>query len=458
VAFLLQTLGSWLAMAHAGYAIFLGLGCAFGVHAAVLVAMLCATTRKRWVGTRLRWLILPVEVVYGLLNPLVYLIVLVHVYAFPGLVPPTGQPGWIRTPAWLLLVALWGVRILGRHPEQDGERPRRVTRAVLSAAFVLVVAFPIKDAPPMVAAAASNWQPTHSLWAIVMASSWMSLYLVPLVLLRAHLRVTASPAAWTSDRRFLLGNLPGVRPAALSLVTVAALSVLASLRWSSEASVRALVLERREAIVTAARRQRIDPRLLASLVYVVQRDTVSPLSLAVEQLVMGAWLFDVRDELGLAGALDAAIGLTQIKPTTAIHAAQIHLAGTAGERELTLWDKDLRPILPVEPYWKLPAQSFVGITSPFVLPLKKPQVVAQLLTDDGSLAVAAFLLALYERQWRAVYPNLDLAQRPEITATLYQLGFARSRPHDAPRANQFGEAVGEVFRSPWIEEHFGTSS
>ena len=50
----------------------------------------------------------------------------------------------------------------------------------------------------------------------------------------------------------------------------------------------------------------------------------------------------------------------------------------------------------------------------------------------------------------------ELASRPEITATLYQIGFARSRPHGAPRANAFGEEVGRVFRSPWIEEHFGT--
>lgn len=213
------------------------------------------------------------------------------------------------------------------------------------------------------------------------------------------------------------------------------------------------MLERREKIVAAAGSQGIEPRLLAALVYVVQRETVSPLSVGLER---GAWLADVRAHLGLAEALDASIGLTQIKPTTAIHATQILLAATTDEPPWQLWHKDLRPITPIEPLWKLPAGSFAGITPPFESPLQKPQIVARLLTDDGSLEAAAFFLALYEAQWRNLDPHLDLARRPEITATLYQLGFARSRPHGAPRANAFGDEVGRVFQSAWIREHFDT--
>lgn len=463
---ILQTVGSWLATVHAGYAIFLAFGCLFALHAAVLVAMVHATGRTRWSSAGLGWLVLPVEVLYGLLNPLVYLIVLVHVAAAPVVAAPVGQPRWILAPAWLLLVALWGLRALGRHPAQDGEVPRRAARLVLGAGFLVVAAYLLKDTAPIVAAAAGSWSRTSVaiegftfrsvLWGLVIGVSWLSLYLVPLLLLGAHLRATGTPAAWAAERCFLLGGLRGARPAALALAALAALSLLASLRWSSEASVRALVLDRRELIVAAARRQGIDPRLLASLVYVVQRDTVSPLSLGLERIVMGAWLGDSRNHLGLATALDASIGLTQIKPTTAIHAAQIHLAATSDEPPWRLWSKELRPIEPVEPYWKLPAQSFAGVASPFALPLEKPRIVAQLFSDEGSLAVAAFLLALYEAQWRSVYPHLDLASRPEGTATLYQIGFARSRPHGAPRANAFGEEVGRVFRSPWIREHFGT--
>jgi len=467
---ILQVVGSWLATIHAGYAIFLVLGCVFAVHAAALVAAVQATRRRRWVDSGLRWLVLPIEVLYGLLNPLVYLIVLVHVFPGPGgALLPAKHPWWMLVPAWLLLAALWGARVLGRRPEQDGELPRRAARVVLGAAFVIVAAYLVKDSAPIVAVvAASSVEPpdlgreSATLWLLriaygsVIAASWLSLYLVPLLLLRAHLRATATPAAWAADRRFLLGAIPGVRPAALALVALAMISVLASVRWSSEASVRALVLERHEPIVAAARRQGIDPRLLAALVYVVQRDAVSPLSLGMERVLMGAWLGDLRDNFGLATALDASIGLTQIKPTTAIHAARIQLTATANESVWQLWSKELRPLRVVEPQWTLPAQSFAGIAMPFDLPLDKPQIVAQLFTDHGSLAGAAFILALYEAQWRSVYPHLDLATSPEITATLYQIGFARSQPHAAPRANAFGAEVGRVFRSEWIEEHFGT--
>lgn len=458
VGSVLQAIGFWLARIYASYAIFLAIGCALGLHAAVLLATVSATARKRWAGARLRWLILSIEMLYGLLNPLVYLIVLVHVFGTPGFPVPTGQARWMVAPAWVLLPVLWGVRIFGRHPERDGDGPRRMARVVLVAAFALVVAYFIKDAAMVVAGTLGSGAfgvGFTALWVIVVGASWISLYLVPLLLLRAHLRTTGTPAAWASERRFLLGDLPGVRPAALALAALAALGVLASLRWSSETSVRELVLDRRELIVAAARQQGIDPRLLASLVYVTQRDAVSPLSLAIEQLVMGAWLGDLKNDFGLATALDASIGLAQIKPTTAIHGAQIYFTAHGNEPEMKLWAKTLRPTDPVEPFWLLPAESFAGIVPPFVLPLEKPQVVAQLFTDEGNLAVAAFLLVLYERQWRDVYPHLDLALRPEITATLYQLGFARSRPHGAPRANQFGESVGEVFRSTWMTEHFG---
>lgn len=464
---ILQTLGSWLATVHAGYAIFLVLGCLFALHAAGLVAMLYAIRRERWTGAELAWLVVPIEVVYGLLNPLVYLIVLVHVAPVPPFGLAKGQPWWLLAPAWLLLVLVWGMRLLGRHPDQDGEAPRRATRVVLGAGFVMVVTFLLKDGAPVVAAAAASWDEPRQLggasafslapqivYPLVVGLSWLSLYLIPLLLLGAHLRATTTATAWAAERRFLLGGVRGARPAAVALAVLAALGVVTSLRWSSEASVRALVLERREQIVAAARRQGIDPALLASLVYVVQRDTVSPLSLGMERLLMGAWLGDLRNNFGLASALDASIGLAQIKPTTAIHAGQIHLEATAAEPAWQLWSKELRPIEPIEPYWKLPAQSFAGVASPFPTPLQKPQIVTQLFTDEGSLAVAAFLLALYEAQWRSVYPHVDLASSPEITATLYQIGFARSRPHGAPRANAFGEEVGRVVRGAWIQQHF----
>jgi hypothetical protein len=34
----------------------------------------------------------------------------------------------------------------------------------------------------------------------------------------------------------------------------------------------------------------------------------------------------------------------------------------------------------------------------------------------------------------------------------YQIGFARSKPHSAPRSNAFGNRVGEIYEQPWLGE------
>ena len=62
------------------------------------------------------------------------------------------------------------------------------------------------------------------------------------------------------------------------------------------------------------------------------------------------------------------------------------------------------------------------------------------------------ILALYQNQWEAANPDFTLRGRPEILATLYQIGFARSRPHEAPRSNDFGQRVRDVFDEPWLGE------
>ena len=262
---------------------------------------------------------------------------------------------------------------------------------------------------------------------------------------------------WSAERRYLLGNVRGIRSIALAAAAVVVINVIAALWWTSEHSVREFVLGKRDRIAAAANAQGIDPRLLASVLYVAQRDTVSVLSMSLEQLVMGAWLSDPKNDVNLAGPLDLSIGLTQIKPSTTLQAMDVYLS-TATPAKGWGSEKELRPLPPLGPEWALPKVNASRLESPFPRHPTKPEVVAMLFTDDGSLSIAAFILALYETQWRSADPAWDIARKPEITATLYQIGFARSHPHADPRANEFGEAVGRVYRSPWMQEHFGTAT
>jgi hypothetical protein len=42
----------------------------------------------------------------------------------------------------------------------------------------------------------------------------------------------------------------------------------------------------------------------------------------------------------------------------------------------------------------------------------------------------------------------SIRERPDILATLYQIGFARSKPHGAPQSNAFGNRVRQVYERP----------
>jgi hypothetical protein len=95
------------------------------------------------------------------------------------------------------------------------------------------------------------------------------------------------------------------------------------------------------------------------------------------------------------------------------------------------------------------------VISPIPVPAERQIVANALLDPRSNLAMCALILALYQNQWEAINPEWSLRQRPDILATLYQIGFARSKPHGAPRSNDFGRRVREVYEQPWLGELLG---
>ena len=75
-----------------------------------------------------------------------------------------------------------------------------------------------------------------------------------------------------------------------------------------------------------------------------------------------------------------------------------------------------------------------------------------LVNAEANLETCALILALYQKQWEAANGEWSIRARPDILATLYQIGFARSKPHGAPNSNAFGTRVREVYEQPWLGE------
>jgi hypothetical protein len=90
------------------------------------------------------------------------------------------------------------------------------------------------------------------------------------------------------------------------------------------------------------------------------------------------------------------------------------------------------------------------------VPAERYVVATALLDADSNLSTCALILALYQHQWEAANPAWSLRGRPDVLATLYQIGFARSKPHGMPRSNVFGTRVREVSEQPWLGELLGS--
>jgi hypothetical protein len=85
----------------------------------------------------------------------------------------------------------------------------------------------------------------------------------------------------------------------------------------------------------------------------------------------------------------------------------------------------------------------------------KARIVENLFDDRLNIEMCALILSLYAIQWEAADPGWNIRQRPEILATLRQLGCEKSWPKANPRPNTPGERVGQVYESHWMREYFG---
>ena len=256
-----------------------------------------------------------------------------------------------------------------------------------------------------------------------------------------------------TTRLFLLPDR-AARLAVAGVAGVALVTFALAAHRRSDAAVRKLVSDHRESIRAAAARYDVDPRLMASIVYVTHRDQLSPFRGALERLVISAWARNMRGELGLRPpdqmdelgtdenpvlnrALDISVGLAQIKPRTAQTASVLATGRTPDDLPKPAFFS-YRDVEPIGDEWALPAAARTSVIPPIPVPAERHIVAHALLDAQSNLATCALILALYQNQWEAANRDWSLRGRPDILATLYQIGFARSKPHGAPRSNAFG--------------------
>jgi len=476
--------GAWLAWAYTIYGIaFLAIPAVLFADLLLLAAVIWAVAghargRQSWPRVPAflrRWGRLAVEIVFGLLNPVLYLTIL---NAALPLRPHSmaGTEWWLApltTSAWILLTAFWTLRLCGAAFDPRSRAVRAGVRALLVASLACVLIYAVKDA----------WLLIESEWSKAPLSTFLlnvlrlcPLYLIPAVLLWDYLRATATSASRAEQAIdqphgfFLIANRAS-RVAVASVVGIALVTFALAAHRRSDASVRKLVSDHRARIQAAAARYDVDPRLIASVVYVTHRDQLSPFRDALERLVISAWAMNLQrrgpgrerwEEIGtdenpmLNLALDISVGLAQIKPRTALTASVLATGRTPDNLPRPAY-YEYRNVEPVGDGWTPPVTAQTAMTSPIPVPAERRAVARMLLDAEANLETCALILALYQKQWEGTNRDWSIRERPDILATLYQIGFARSKPHGAPRSNAFGSRVRQVYEQPWLGELLETT-
>jgi hypothetical protein len=147
--------------------------------------------------------------------------------------------------------------------------------------------------------------------------------------------------------------------------------------------------------------------------------------------------------------------VAQIKPRTAQTASVLATGRTMDQLPEPAFFS-YRDVEPIGVEWTRAAVARTPLNAPLPITTDRHAVAATLLDARSNVATCALILALYQNQWETANRDWSLRKRPDILATLYQIGFARSKPHAAPRSNAFGTRVRQVYEQPWLGELLGT--
>ena len=206
-----------------------------------------------------------------------------------------------------------------------------------------------------------------------------------------------------------------------------------------------LIQKNQHDILQMSRAQNLDPKLIAGIIYVAHtRDRPRFTGGPLEQICSRFW----RIQTGSPGPpvappADVSAGLCQMRPRTALQTLApiwhsipcIRLSAS----QLYLEQKQVNAQITQEFFLKQQRYNHQQLLDIIDYPIRANSMAELLLNPRSNLAMAVLMLSSLRDQWeRHLYPIDD---RPEILATLYNIGYERSNPHANPQPNDFGRRV-----------------
>jgi hypothetical protein len=182
-----------------------------------------------------RWLRLAVEIVFGLINPVLYLAILTP--SLPGL---RSDAGWwlaLTTSAWILLTAFWTLRIFGATLDQRSRSVRAGVRTLLVAALACVLLYTVKDAWLLTG---MDWSAARPFALALNVLRTCPLYFIAAILLWDYLRSMSTPSGQAIGKRHSLFLQPdrAARVGVAGVASVALVSVAFAAHRRSDGAAR----------------------------------------------------------------------------------------------------------------------------------------------------------------------------------------------------------------------------
>ncbi|MCX6118218.1 MAG: hypothetical protein NT027_11800 [Proteobacteria bacterium] len=182
-------------------------------------------------------------------------------------------------------------------------------------------------------------------------------------------------------------------------------------------------------------------------------DDVPEAQRIIEPKLASLALVDRNSHFLMSKGYDLSIGPAQIKVTTAQSALMIQRLNSTVDCDIAQVDRFAKEgrdaWVPTKDFCFAGKSSSSAFSPRFPWPEglslrpSKVEIADYLFSSRGSIEMMALILKIYDVHWQE-RENISLSRRPDILATLYTLGFQKSKPHSAPKPSSFGEVATTV--------------
>ncbi len=357
------------------------------------------------------------ELFYGFINPIIYL----TAFQFTGLFHWNVYYLFVASFA---LIAFWIYRFT------SSSVFKTESKMILYLCISVLVVFFIKD---LILNTAMLGAFDFNFGMIIVYLGLLSYYFIPFLILISHLRyingISIEGNYHLIQQRRLFKYI-----AAVTLIFLF-LSTLAFNISSEKEEVLNLIIDNKETIEKYGEKYNVSPEIIASIIYVNNTEYISPIRRKLEDIYASKFFPAYSNYFDGTVGPDFSLGICQIKPTTAFKAFLI------SKKEIN--NRDIIADTVRELWSDLDSKSID-------LECKNVSKLYPMLVDiENNINYCALLLHLYQEQWRSTY-SVD----ESILATLYQIGFEKSKPKLNPISNEFGRKVASIAKSEKIKNIF----